>query len=86
MTDAEVTGRLREIVRLAGEIAALDGDHLALRNRAIEIAACAETMLWSVSPADSDWLDDLYAVTRREQQDHAAQQPRSPTPRHGAGS
>lgn len=65
MTDAEVTERLREIVRIASDLAALDGEHLALRNRAIEIAACAETMLWSVAPDESDWLDDLYAVTRR---------------------
>lgn len=68
MTDSEVVQRLREIVAIASDIATLDGDHLALRNRAIEIAACAETMLWSVSPQDSDWLDDLYAVTRRDPQ------------------
>ena len=50
--------RLKEIVRLAGEIAG-DGEHLALRNRAIEIAACAEVMLWSVAPDESDWLDGI---------------------------
>jgi len=66
VTDAQVAERLQEIVRIAGELAALDGDHLALRNRAIEIAACAETMLWSVAPDQSGWLDELYAVTRRE--------------------
>jgi hypothetical protein len=38
------------------------GDHLALRNRAVEIAAMAEVMLWSVDPDESDWLDDLYAT------------------------
>lgn len=66
MTDAQVAERLREIIRLAREVAELDGDHLALRNRAIEIAACADIMLWSLSPDQSEWLDDLYAVTRRE--------------------
>lgn len=66
MTDAQVAERLREIIRLAREVAELDGDHLALRNRAIEIASCADIMLWSLSPDQSEWLDDLYAVTRRE--------------------
>lgn len=61
MSDAEVVERLREIVRIASELAALDGDHLALGRRAIEIAANAETMLWSVAPDDSDWLDRLGA-------------------------
>jgi hypothetical protein len=62
MTDREVAGALREIARLAGGLAAAGGDHLALRNRAVEIAAMAEVMLWSVDPDESDWLDDLYAT------------------------
>lgn len=61
MSDRETVERLREIVRLAGEIAG-DGEHLALRNRAIEIAACAEVMLWSVAPDESDWLDSVYGA------------------------
>ena len=59
MTDNETVERLKEIVRLAGEIAG-DGEHLALRNRAIEIAASAEIMLWSIAPDESDWLDSVY--------------------------
>jgi hypothetical protein len=59
VTDQQVVQRLREIVRLAGELAA-DAEHLALRNRAIEIASCAEIMVWSVAPDESDWLDAVY--------------------------
>ncbi|HEY2651996.1 MAG TPA: hypothetical protein VGI50_08760 [Solirubrobacteraceae bacterium] len=59
MNDAKTVERLKEIVRLAGEIAG-DGEQLALRNRAIEIAACAEVMLWSVAPDESNWLDGVY--------------------------
>ena len=59
MTDADTVERLREIVRLAAEIAG-DDEHLALRNRAIEIAASAEIMLWSIAPDESDWLDSVY--------------------------
>lgn len=59
MIDRETVERLREIVRLAGEIAR-DDEHLNLRNRAIEIAASAEIMLWSVAPDESDWLDSVY--------------------------
>jgi hypothetical protein len=53
---------LAEMVRLAGLLvdASGDGDELGLRNRAIEIAALAENMLWSVDPDASDWLLDLY--------------------------
>ncbi len=60
MTD--VTAALREIIRLAGEVAVASGpdDELALRNRATEIAAQAETLLWSVDPDASDWLFELY--------------------------
>ena len=65
MTDAEVVASLREVVRIAGELAQAGGDHVALRNRAIEIAACAETMLWSVAPDESGWLDPLYGTTQK---------------------
>jgi hypothetical protein len=53
---------LREIIRLAGEVAVASGpeDTLALRNRAVEIAAMAENLLWSVDPDASDWCVDLY--------------------------
>ncbi|HVV91687.1 MAG TPA: hypothetical protein VHB53_14435 [Solirubrobacterales bacterium] len=53
---------LREIIRLAGEVALASGpeDSLALRNRAVEIAAQAETLLWTVDPDASDWCLDLY--------------------------
>lgn len=61
MSDRETVERLREIVRLAGQIAG-DVEHVALRNRAIEIAACAEVMLWSVAPDESDWLDSVYGT------------------------
>jgi hypothetical protein len=59
VTDIETVERLKEIVRLAGEIAG-DDEQLALRNRAIEIAAFAEVMLWSIAPDESDWLDSIY--------------------------
>jgi hypothetical protein len=59
VTDNETVERLKEIVRLAGEIVS-DDAHVALRNRAIEIAATAEIMLWSIAPDESDWLDSVY--------------------------
>jgi len=59
VSDDETVSRLKEIIRLAGEIAG-DGEHLALRNRAIEIAASAEIMLWSIAPDESDWLESVY--------------------------
>jgi hypothetical protein len=66
VNDEQVVEALGEIVRLARELAAQEGDYLALRNRAIEIAASAEVMRWSVAPDESEWLDDLYAVTESE--------------------
>ena len=53
---------LQEVIRLAGELvdASGAGDELSLRNRAIEIAALAENLLWSLDPDASDWLLDLY--------------------------
>ena len=59
---------LNEIARLAGEVARAGEDYLALRNRAIEIAATANVMLWSVAPDESGWLDDLFATSEREEQ------------------
>jgi hypothetical protein len=58
----DVKTALREIIRLASEVAVSGGpeDALALRNRATEIAAQAETLLWSLDPDASDWLFDLY--------------------------
>jgi hypothetical protein len=43
---------LRGIIGLARRVAAASGPHdeLALRNRAVEIGALAETLLWSVAP------------------------------------
>jgi hypothetical protein len=60
VTDAEVIAALKEIRRLGKELSALDGDHLALRNRAIEIASTADVMLWSLAPDESEWLDAIY--------------------------
>lgn len=53
---------LQEVIRLAGQLvdASGAGDELSLRNRALEIAAIAENLLWSVDPDASDWLLDLY--------------------------
>jgi hypothetical protein len=68
VNDREVTAALKEIQRLATEIAAEGGDYLALQNRAIEIAAMADVMIGAVSPDEISWLDDLYAVTKREDQ------------------
>jgi hypothetical protein len=59
VSDNQTIEGLKEIVRLAGEIAS-DDAHLELRNRAIEIAASAEIMLWSIAPDESDWLDSVY--------------------------
>ena len=60
--ERQVVHRLREIVRLAGEVAAAGGpeDQLGVRNRAVEIAAQAETLIWVVDPGSSDWCLDLY--------------------------
>lgn len=53
---------LAEVIRLAGTLVDASGaaDELGLRNRAIEIAALAENLMWSVDPDASDWLLDLY--------------------------
>jgi len=65
-TTAQARDALREIIRLAGEVAVAGGpgDELALRNRAAEIAALAETMLWTVDPDASDWVLELYERAR----------------------
>ena len=89
VTDDEVVAALREIGRLASEVAAAGGDHLGLQTRAMEIAAMAEVMLWSVAPDESDWLVDLYGVgagevllVRRGRAD-ARQLPPEPRPARG---
>jgi hypothetical protein len=58
----EARKTLAEVIRLAGTLVEVsgEGDELGLRNRAIEIAALAENLLWSVDPDASDWLLDLY--------------------------
>lgn len=58
---------LREIVRLAGQVALAGGpdDELGLRNRATEIAAMAETLAWVIDPDTADWNLELYAAARR---------------------
>jgi hypothetical protein len=55
-------GALAEVIRLAGELvdSSGPGDELGLRNRALEIAALAENLLWSLDPDAADWLLDLY--------------------------
>jgi len=64
--DQQVVRDLKEIVRLAGEIAQAGGpeDELGLRNRATEIAAMAETLVWLVDPRASEWNLDLYRAAR----------------------
>jgi hypothetical protein len=47
---------LREIIRHARDLASESHGAPGLRNRALEIAAMAESMLWSVDPDASDWL------------------------------
>lgn len=65
--ERDAVAKLREIVQLAGEVAVAGGpdDHLGLRNRATEIAALAETLVWLLDPDASDWNLELYAATRR---------------------
>lgn len=63
--DPDVDGAraaVAEVIRLAAAIVDASGanDELGLRNRAIEIAALAENLLWSLDPDASDWLLDLY--------------------------
>jgi hypothetical protein len=62
----QVVHDLKEIVRLAGQVAEAGGpgDELGLRHRATEIAALAETLVWAVDPIASDWNLDLYRVAR----------------------
>jgi hypothetical protein len=63
-TPAETAVRdaLRTILEQARMVAEAGGpeDRLGLRNRAVEISAMAETMLWTVDPDASDWLTGLY--------------------------
>jgi hypothetical protein len=62
----QVVRDLKEIVRLAGQVARAGGpsDELGLRNRATELAAMAETLVWVVDPRASDWNLELYASSR----------------------
>jgi hypothetical protein len=65
--EQDAVAKLREIVRLAGEVALAGGpgDELGLRNRATEIAAIAETLVWTLDPDAADWNLELYDATRR---------------------
>ncbi len=65
--EQDAVAKLREIVNLAGEVALAGGpdDQLGLRNRATEIAALAETLVWLLDPDAADWNLELYAATRR---------------------
>jgi hypothetical protein len=62
----DVVARLREIVRLAGEVAQAGGadDELGVRNRAVELAAMAETIIWVVDPRSAQWSLDVYRQAR----------------------
>lgn len=63
-----VVAQLREIIRLAGEVAAAGGaeDAFGVRNRAVELAAMAETMVAVVDPRAADWTLDLYRRARAD--------------------
>ena len=51
------------MIGLAGRLdEAAAGATTSASNRAMEIAAIAEVMLWSVDPDASDWLLDLYGI------------------------
>lgn len=65
--EQQVVRDLREIVRLANDVACAGGpgDELGLRNRGTEIAALAETMVWLVDPRAADWNLDVYERARR---------------------
>jgi hypothetical protein len=67
-TERRVVEQLREIVRLAGEVATAGGpdDRLGVRNRAVEIAAQAETLIWVVDPDSSEWCLELYRQARED--------------------
>jgi hypothetical protein len=62
----QIVSDLKEIVRLAERVARAGGpdDELGLRNRATELAALAQTIVWLVDPREADWCLDLYASTR----------------------
>jgi hypothetical protein len=67
-TERQVVDHLREIVRLAGEVATAGGseDRLGVRNRAVEIAAQAETLIWVVDPDAAEWSLELYRRAREQ--------------------
>jgi hypothetical protein len=62
----EIVAQLREIVRLAGDVAQAGGpdDELGVRNRAVELAAMAETIIWVVDPRSAQWSLDVYRQAR----------------------
>jgi hypothetical protein len=64
--EQQVVQDLQEIVRRAGAVARAGGpdDALGLRNRATEIAALAETLVWLVEPSAAALNLDLYAAVR----------------------
>jgi hypothetical protein len=66
--ERQVVEQLREIVRLAAEVATAGGpdDRLGVRNRAVEIAAQAETLIWVVDPDSSEWCLELYRQARED--------------------
>jgi hypothetical protein len=53
----ELLDHVREIARHAHALAI--SDSLELRNRAIEIAAMAECMIWAMAPDEAEWLVDI---------------------------
>ena len=72
--EQQVVADLKEIVRLAGDVARAGGpdDALGVRNRATEIAALAETVVWLVDPRAADWALELYGSARGMRQDGGA--------------
>jgi hypothetical protein len=64
--EQEVVAQLREIIRLAGDVAAAGGpqDDLGIRNRAVELAAMAETIVAVVDPRSAQWSLDVYRRAR----------------------
>jgi hypothetical protein len=62
LDQAAARDALRTIIDQARVIASAGGpqDALGLRNRAVELSAMAQTMLWTVDPDASDWLTGLY--------------------------
>lgn len=69
-TDAAAArAALQAIVEQARVVARAGGvdDDLGLRNRALEIAGQAQTMLWTVDPDAADWTIGLSAEAHAEE-------------------